>query len=454
MTADTNDAVAPDPPRPTGPADRGSATNRRPGVGRGRSRAVRSPTSTRCNASVTTCSTRPGACRPTSRTTASACCASRPRWWSGRPKGCSSSCSRCSTASSSRCANLEAATSTTKRAQGNRARVRGVVSVYSSGPASSASTRSGAPFDPNEHEAVMQDDGDGEPHVGDVLRTGWKLKGRVLRPAMVKVTRKTHVWQHSESGSRRTTTPCSACRRARPTRSCRAPTRSSPSSTTPTRTRGTPQSEERFKESQRRLRRARRRRQAQGVRRGAPDGRVRRRSRRRRRRRARRLRRRRAGRPVRRRLRPGPAAAASRRHLLGNLFGEPRWRRRRRRAATGRSAASDLETELHLSFDDAVRGVTSTVRFRADATCSTCHGFGRGAGHDRRETCPECHGSGSIADDQGPFSFSQVCPTCGGRGQVIPTPCPTCRGPRRRDARARGEGARARRASPTGSASG
>jgi molecular chaperone GrpE len=47
----------------------------------------------------------------------------------------------------------------------------------------------GAPFDPNEHEAVLQDDGDGEPHVGDVLRAGWKLKGRVLRPAMVKVVR-------------------------------------------------------------------------------------------------------------------------------------------------------------------------------------------------------------------------------------------------------------------------
>ena len=47
----------------------------------------------------------------------------------------------------------------------------------------------GAAFDPNEHEAVMQDDGDGEPRVGDVLRAGWKLKGRVLRPAMVKVVR-------------------------------------------------------------------------------------------------------------------------------------------------------------------------------------------------------------------------------------------------------------------------
>jgi molecular chaperone GrpE len=49
----------------------------------------------------------------------------------------------------------------------------------------------GAPFDPNEHEAVMQDEGEGEPQVDDVLRAGWKLKGRVLRPAMVKVTRKT-----------------------------------------------------------------------------------------------------------------------------------------------------------------------------------------------------------------------------------------------------------------------
>ncbi len=51
----------------------------------------------------------------------------------------------------------------------------------------------GEPFDPNEHEAVMQEDGDGdgdgESRVGAVLRAGWKLKGRMLRPAMVKVVR-------------------------------------------------------------------------------------------------------------------------------------------------------------------------------------------------------------------------------------------------------------------------
>jgi molecular chaperone GrpE len=47
----------------------------------------------------------------------------------------------------------------------------------------------GKHFDPNEHEAVAQDDGDDEPVVSDVYRTGYRLKGRVIRPATVKVTR-------------------------------------------------------------------------------------------------------------------------------------------------------------------------------------------------------------------------------------------------------------------------
>ncbi len=47
----------------------------------------------------------------------------------------------------------------------------------------------GASFDPNEHEAVMHEDGDGEPTVAATMRTGYRLKGRVVRPAMVKVTK-------------------------------------------------------------------------------------------------------------------------------------------------------------------------------------------------------------------------------------------------------------------------
>ena len=111
--------------------------------------------------------------------------------------------------------------------------------------------------------------------------------------------------------------------------------------------------------------------------------------------------------------------------LFGNLFGGRS--NRGRRSANAPQRGMDLETELHLSFEDAVHGVTSTVRFRADAVCHTCHGSGAAPG-TFPETCPQCHGTGSIAVDQGPFSFSQVCPTCGGRGQVIPDPCPTCHG--------------------------
>jgi molecular chaperone GrpE len=45
----------------------------------------------------------------------------------------------------------------------------------------------GKPFDPEEHEAVMHVEEDGEPGVRDVVRSGYRFKGRVLRPAMVKV---------------------------------------------------------------------------------------------------------------------------------------------------------------------------------------------------------------------------------------------------------------------------
>jgi molecular chaperone GrpE len=48
----------------------------------------------------------------------------------------------------------------------------------------------GRPFDPNEHEALMQTgDGEGEPHVAEVFRRGYRLKGSVIRPASVRVER-------------------------------------------------------------------------------------------------------------------------------------------------------------------------------------------------------------------------------------------------------------------------
>lgn len=49
----------------------------------------------------------------------------------------------------------------------------------------------GRPFDPERHEALLQTgDGEGDPTVADVLRPGYTLRGRVLRPAGVRVERK------------------------------------------------------------------------------------------------------------------------------------------------------------------------------------------------------------------------------------------------------------------------
>jgi molecular chaperone GrpE len=48
----------------------------------------------------------------------------------------------------------------------------------------------GAQFDPALHEALMQGGGaEGEPHVAEVFRPGYTLKGRVIRPAGVRVER-------------------------------------------------------------------------------------------------------------------------------------------------------------------------------------------------------------------------------------------------------------------------
>ena len=47
----------------------------------------------------------------------------------------------------------------------------------------------GEPFDPAVAEAVVHEPGDGGAQVvSDVLRTGYRWQGRLLRPAMVKVT--------------------------------------------------------------------------------------------------------------------------------------------------------------------------------------------------------------------------------------------------------------------------
>jgi len=115
---------------------------------------------------------------------------------------------------------------------------------------------------------------------------------------------------------------------------------------------------------------------------------------------------------------------------IGDLFGQMFGRRGQQGGAAGGAGprrGADVRAELTVDFEDAVRGLTTTLYLTADAQCSTCHGNGAKPGTSP-QVCGTCGGRGVVDDNQGLFSFSSPCPTCQGSGVVIPEPCPTCHG--------------------------
>jgi molecular chaperone DnaJ len=110
--------------------------------------------------------------------------------------------------------------------------------------------------------------------------------------------------------------------------------------------------------------------------------------------------------------------------LFGGLFGG---------GGFGRSArpqperGADLQAEVHVSFEDSLRGVQVPVRAEVETACHTCGGTGAEPG-TAPVTCPQCGGRGVVSDSQGLFSLSHPCPRCRGNGTIIETPCTTCRG--------------------------
>ena len=108
---------------------------------------------------------------------------------------------------------------------------------------------------------------------------------------------------------------------------------------------------------------------------------------------------------------------------LGDLFGGGR----RRTGGAGPIRGVDTAADLNISFEEAFSGVTTTLQVRGQAACSHCGGSGAEP-PSRPKTCPTCGGSGSIAQNQGFFSFSEPCPQCRGSGTIVDDPCTVCHG--------------------------
>jgi molecular chaperone DnaJ len=87
----------------------------------------------------------------------------------------------------------------------------------------------------------------------------------------------------------------------------------------------------------------------------------------------------------------------------------------------------DLETEVHISFEQAMEGAQVPVAVTVSAPCPTCRGTGAKPG-TAPTVCSRCEGRGIESQGQGLFSISQPCSKCGGTGTEIKEPCPTCQG--------------------------
>ena len=104
-------------------------------------------------------------------------------------------------------------------------------------------------------------------------------------------------------------------------------------------------------------------------------------------------------------------------------------RRRRRRPARPR-AGRDLETEVRLSFAQAMSGTEVSVSVPVEAPCPTCHGSGAKPGTSPRDLPPLRR---ARRRDRGPghvLDLAALLAAAAAAAPSIDEPCPTCGGAR------------------------
>ena len=99
---------------------------------------------------------------------------------------------------------------------------------------------------------------------------------------------------------------------------------------------------------------------------------------------------------------------------------------------TGTQRGSDLRYDMEISFLEAAQGIEKEITVTKLDQCEVCHGTGR-EGDSKTRVCPTCGGRGQVVTARGIFSIAQTCPRCEGAGRIIEHPCKTCRGTGRRE---------------------
>lgn len=112
--------------------------------------------------------------------------------------------------------------------------------------------------------------------------------------------------------------------------------------------------------------------------------------------------------------------------IFDSLFGGG-VRRGRSQSWTGPRQGEDIQREVEVPFDVAIKGGKMKLWVSQEALCTLCGGTGARPGSEA-QPCPTCHGAGMVSESQGGFAFSRPCSSCYGRGSIIRDVCPQCQG--------------------------
>ncbi len=89
--------------------------------------------------------------------------------------------------------------------------------------------------------------------------------------------------------------------------------------------------------------------------------------------------------------------------------------------------SEDIEIQMKISLEDAIRGNSRKIEYRRRVTCDPC-----GGKWGKTEKCTQCHGTGQVREQVrtvfGVIEQARACGKCGGTGEMITEKCTSCHG--------------------------
>lgn len=112
--------------------------------------------------------------------------------------------------------------------------------------------------------------------------------------------------------------------------------------------------------------------------------------------------------------------------IFGSFFGGGQQQQQRRP-----SQGADVETNVDISFEQAVFGTEIELKLNLQDKCDHCNGTTVEPGYELK-TCDECNGAGQVTRVQrtvfGNIQQAMICPKCDGAGKIPEKVCSVCRG--------------------------